>query len=401
MAAIETEKKRILVVDDDEDVRRAARATLERAGFTVEDAESARGGLDQCSQHKPDLVLLDVCMPEESGYSMCRDLRWSYGSDIPILFMSVRGDLDSRLTGFRAGGQDYIAKPFRPDELIERVRMNLRLKEAPPTQEMEEAEEEETPKQKTRTRWDLPDMIRQDLRLPQAAIHEAVDIMRESNPKTAAETKLLLRCCEDSARIMVLMFKDLIARSQAQAGEMVVERRPVPVSELFTSLNNLFYPIALKRGLSLDTSTGIGVTVHTDERLALRILANLVDHAFTTSQRGESVKLRCEKKDAMIRFTISDRVSENESTGKKSEIPPGTPKDLYRELASEEYEPCLAFCRTATEALGGKVWAEDRGNGGGRFLLELPAEPSEDGDNKWWKRGFHWDWNPFPSPPSI
>ncbi len=114
----------ILVVDDDPRLRELVRYTLSRAGCTVREAGDGREALAMARTLRPDLVLLDVLMPELDGISVCRELRAE--SEVPIIFLSTRAEQVDRIVGLDLGGDDYLGKPFAPAELVSRVRAVLR-----------------------------------------------------------------------------------------------------------------------------------------------------------------------------------------------------------------------------------------------------------------------------------
>ena len=117
----------VLVVDDDAGFRALARTLLERASFKVEEAANAAETLAAVERTPPHLVLLDIVMPEASGYELFRLLRERCGSTLPIIFVSgERTDAYDRSAGLLLGADDYLVKPFDPGELIARVRRSLR-----------------------------------------------------------------------------------------------------------------------------------------------------------------------------------------------------------------------------------------------------------------------------------
>jgi DNA-binding NarL/FixJ family response regulator len=117
----------VLVVDNDPLFRAFIREQLERAGFEVVEAEDGDAALEVASQRSPELVLLDVCLPGASGYEICRELRDRFGDSLGIIFVSgERVDSIDRVSGLLIGADDYVVKPFDPDELLARVRTVLR-----------------------------------------------------------------------------------------------------------------------------------------------------------------------------------------------------------------------------------------------------------------------------------
>jgi DNA-binding NarL/FixJ family response regulator len=123
---VSSTKDVVLVVDDDPGFREFARALLERAGFAVLDAGEAEEALELVAARVPQLVLLDVLLPKVSGYELFRELRDRCGESLPIIFVSgVRTDSYDRVAGIMLGAEDYLVKPFDPDELLVRVRRTL------------------------------------------------------------------------------------------------------------------------------------------------------------------------------------------------------------------------------------------------------------------------------------
>src|SRR5882762_3938632 len=115
---------RILIVDDDPAIRDVVRFALRKAGFETVEADDGRAALAQFAETAPDLVVLDVLMPELDGGEVCRRLRRT--STVPILFLSSKDDEIDRVVGLEIGGDDYVVKPFSPRELVARVKALLR-----------------------------------------------------------------------------------------------------------------------------------------------------------------------------------------------------------------------------------------------------------------------------------
>lgn len=116
---------RILVVDDDPIGSRMMQFLLGEEGYLVDTADGPRGALALVQRQPPDLLLLDVNMPQTNGFDLYRRLR-EMDYDIPVIFVTAKGELDDRLQGLRMGADDYISKPFQPAELLARVEAVLR-----------------------------------------------------------------------------------------------------------------------------------------------------------------------------------------------------------------------------------------------------------------------------------
>jgi DNA-binding response OmpR family regulator len=114
----------IVVIDDEESVREVVRAYLEKDGFRVFTAADGREGLALAEKHQPDLIVLDLMLPDVSGEEICEEIRGR--SDVPIVMLTAKASEDERIAGLVAGADDYLVKPFSPRELVARVRAVLR-----------------------------------------------------------------------------------------------------------------------------------------------------------------------------------------------------------------------------------------------------------------------------------
>jgi two-component system, OmpR family, alkaline phosphatase synthesis response regulator PhoP len=118
---------RILLVDDEPDILELISFNLEKEGFEVQTASNGRKGLEKARARKPDLILLDVMMPEMDGMEMCRELREDPQlKDVIVALLTARNEDYSQIAGFEAGADDYISKPIKPRVLVSRVKALLR-----------------------------------------------------------------------------------------------------------------------------------------------------------------------------------------------------------------------------------------------------------------------------------
>jgi two-component system, OmpR family, response regulator len=116
---------RVLVVDDEENISFLLSSALRHSGFEVATAGSGRDALAAVRSFAPDLVVLDVMLPDLDGFEVCRRMRFE-GADVPVLFLSARDASDDKITGLTIGGDDYVTKPFSLEEVVARVHAILR-----------------------------------------------------------------------------------------------------------------------------------------------------------------------------------------------------------------------------------------------------------------------------------
>jgi two-component system, OmpR family, response regulator len=115
----------LLIVDDEDNLRSMLAAALTHHGFDVTASENGRDALDAVARVRPDLILLDVMMPDMDGFEVCRRLR-AQGDRTPVLFLTARDATDDKVRGLTMGGDDYVEKPFSLDELVARADAVLR-----------------------------------------------------------------------------------------------------------------------------------------------------------------------------------------------------------------------------------------------------------------------------------
>ena len=120
----DTAQTRLLLVDDEASLRQPLADYLSRQGFLVTEAASAAEARSRLREETPDLVLLDIMMPGEDGLALCRHL--VEGHDLPVIFLTARGEATDRIVGLEIGADDYVVKPFEPRELVARIRSVLR-----------------------------------------------------------------------------------------------------------------------------------------------------------------------------------------------------------------------------------------------------------------------------------
>jgi DNA-binding response OmpR family regulator len=114
----------ILVVDDEKNIVQLARLYLSNEGFRVEEAHNGKQALEKARTVNPDLVVLDLMMPEMDGLTVCKELRKT--SNVPVIVLTARGDDIDKIVGLEIGADDYMTKPFNPRELVARVKAVLR-----------------------------------------------------------------------------------------------------------------------------------------------------------------------------------------------------------------------------------------------------------------------------------
>lgn len=125
-----SEKKRILIVDDDAEIRELLEFDIASSGYFVDTASDGMEGLNKALNNKYDLILLDVMMPKMNGFEVCENIRHAK-LNVPILMLTAKGTIGDKTTGFDSGADDYLVKPFDIQEVLLRIRVLLRRNQPP------------------------------------------------------------------------------------------------------------------------------------------------------------------------------------------------------------------------------------------------------------------------------
>jgi two-component system, OmpR family, response regulator len=231
-------ERRILVVDDEPNLLDAVRMYLEMEGFIVLSATRGAEALNKVRELLPDLVILDVMMPEMDGFEVCRRIRAT--SSVPVLMLTARGELSDRVVGLELGADDYLPKPFEPRELAARLQTILRRARAPRA---------DAPDGVLRFPGLEIDPVRREARAAAAAGAPAVAV-----PLTGTEFELLLLLAREPQK--VFSRDEILNRLRGQDAELFSRavdilvsrlRRKLEPLECIRTLRNAGYAFALPR----------------------------------------------------------------------------------------------------------------------------------------------------------
>jgi CheY-like chemotaxis protein len=288
---VQKEKKTILVVDDTVENLTIA-AELLKGEYRVKPAPSGARALKiAASVPHPDLVLLDIMMPEMDGYEVCRILKADPElAHIPVIFLTAKTQTDDLVRGFSLGAADYVAKPFRPEELLARVRTHLAIKDA-----------QDVIRRKNEEQREMLHMLCHDLANPFTSIIGVLDLAG-NDPAAIAEYVPLL---EVAARNGVEVI-ELVRRMRA------VEEKPFPLGpvDLARVVEESLSMLALRtreKNVRVDSGIPDGIVVLA-ERVSLgnSVLNNLLTNAIKFSHPGGIVELHAVRADGMVRITVRD-----------------------------------------------------------------------------------------------
>lgn len=357
-------EKLIFLVEDSPVVTDVVRMVARKEGWRMDHSDRVEGVLDRCEEQSPDIFILDINLPGDSGFSLCRKLRAdSKTRHTPVIFLTARGDIASRLEGFYSGGSDYVPKPFDPAELRERIRIQFKRSEREASLRAKVAELEDRGK----TSRDLTEMVVHDLKNPLSAARTVFHMLREEERDMNPERRNLFRMGESAIETGLRLVQDML-----DLGEGRIDPNPEEflLTDLEDQIHTLFGASAKRSGVRLVIENRGPETVASDPGLLFRILANLLGNAFKFAPAQSEIHLGIDVSGDSLRFSVGDR---------GSGVPDGEKPQIFnlnfQGDSGHRHSGSgigLAFCRQAARAMGGEVSVSDRDGGGALFILQLP-----------------------------
>ena len=397
-----------LVADDDIIIRMFAREALEQAGWTVVEAQHGREACAAFRQYTPDVVLLDVMMPEMDGFATCAALRQQpEGEHTPILIMTGLDDFDSITKAYDAGATDFIVKPLNAMLLTHRIRymvranqvlQELRSSQASLTQARDAAIEG------TRLKSEFLATMSHEIRTPMNGVLGMTDWLLDTD--LTPEQEDCARTIRSSGDALMVIINDILDFSKIESGKLSLELLVFDLPGLLNRVMALFTERARRKGLILTSQIAAGVpsTLFGDPSRLQQVLSNLLANAIKFSEHGmisvlvdighQPSEQRLEfpatrygdastehEKLTHIRFSVCD-------TG--IGIAPSAFSRLFQPFVQADGSTTrkyggtglgLAICKQLVELMGGHIGVESEPGCGSAFRFTVPLQqPSPQGN---------------------
>ncbi len=371
----------VLVVDDNLQNREVAEGHLVSAGYAVVQAEGGAEALAFLGAHRPDLVLLDVLMPGMDGYETCRRIRaLPDGGDVPVLFLTALGDLETHKAALESGADDFLTKPLNRTELLIRVRSLLRIKQL--SDELRSnvrviETQRDALLAAQRQKDELTALIVHDLKNPLSSILSNVQYV-QGRARLPADERESLDDVVRASQAMVRLVMNLLDVSRSDDGALVPYVSEFDVTGLLAEIcSEMGRRIEDKeQRLALAVGPGVG-RLRADKDLVRRIVENLIDNAYKYGPRATTISIEA------VPATMDDGAEHALEIRVRDEGAGIAP--AYRQIVFEKYGRAggddgrashglgLVFCRRAVGVHGGAIWIDDQAARGSCFCVRLPV----------------------------
>jgi two-component system sensor histidine kinase/response regulator len=360
----------ILIVDDTPANLQFLASLLKMKGHKTRAALNGELALQAIRNQSPDLILLDVNMPDINGIELCRRLKAEPATaNIPIIFVSGEHEVNNKVKAFAAGGVDYITRPFQIDEVLSRVSIHLDLRKQRERlrhilRRMQELEQ---------LRDNLIHLIIHDLRNPLWNIGSYLELIKAAEAtQNSPEVATYLRDAQAQTNYMIDLINSILDINKMESRSLELHRTECDLVDLCLQVIENVEPLRQSRILTLESAGP--ATAMISVSLVRRLLTNLVTAAIkATRNEGGRITVSTQQINGVIRINVTDNAPP---------IPAGEYPFVFSKLdqahsalnGKGRYSPGLGlpFCKLAAEAHGGRVGIEAAPEAGNVFWVELP-----------------------------
>ena len=371
-------KPLILIVDDTPKNIQVLGKTLYDIGYNVSIATSGSQALESVRKESPDLILLDIQMPEMDGFEVCKILKKNPDTkEIPIIFLTAVIESEKIVQGFEIGAVDYITKPFHTAELTMRIATHIEIKQS--REKIKKSNEQL--KELNATKDKFFRIIAHDLRNPFVGIiglsenmkNSLIQEKKEGLEKFYKYTEIINTSSKSAASLL----ENLLEWARSQTGEININPKNISINDLFNKNIQIVSAMAIKKNITIEIAEMNNEIAYTDELLVNTILRNLLTNAIKFTYTGGKVVLSTEKKKDFLEISVAD-------TG--IGIAPGNIEKVFKidskfsNLGTEKEKGTglgLILSKEFVEKQGGTIWVESELGKGSKFTFSLPLERKE------------------------
>lgn len=374
-------KGNILIVDDTPNNLHLLSSMLEEQGYEVRCANSGAIALKAVAMEHPDIILLDINMPNINGYQVCEQLkRDQHTQEIPVIFLSALSETIDKVRAFRVGAVDYITKPFQVEEVLARIenqlslrRMQIELQQAK-AKALKALEQEQ---ELNRLKSEFVSMISHDFRNPLTSIQGFAGLLECGGETPAPETiNRYINKINTAVDNLLSLLDDILLIGSMEVGKMQYKTVSVNLQEFCHELiDTLKYSLGDQNQICF-TCLGDSTQAEMDLIILQRILNNLLSNAIKYSHPGEPVYLDLECQNHMTIFQVRDQ-----GMGIPLENQPYLFEAFYRSSNVGDIKGTglgLAVVKKCVEVHQGRILLESKEQIGTKITVYLPRYPGKE-----------------------
>lgn len=364
---------KILIVDDVMSNVLLLKVLLTNEKFAIATASNGRQALEQVEKENPDLVLLDVMMPDMSGFEVAQHLKSNPNTaDIPIIFLTALNSTADIVKGFQVGANDFISKPFNKEELIIRVTHQISLVAA---KRLILSKTEEL--QRTIAGRDkLYSVIAHDLRSPMGSIKMVLNMLILNLPseKIGAEMYELLTMANQTTEDVFSLLDNLLKWTKSQIGKLNVVYQDVDLVEVTDGVIEIFSMVASLKKIRIREMKPEKMMVNADIDMLKTVVRNLLSNAIKFSKENSEVLVKMDEVDGMAVVSVQDYGCGISEEGQKKLLHTDTHFSTFGTNNEEGSGLGLLLCKDFVVKNGGKLWFTSKEGEGSIFSFSIPVK---------------------------
>ncbi len=368
----EVKHKEVILVVDDQMTNLKILSSILSKEYSLGIANSGENALKYLASNSPDLILLDIMMPEMDGYEVCRKIKQDEAyRDIPVIFLTAKTDIDDVVRGFEYGAVDYITKPFNISELKVRVRNHLNLQAA--RNDLKKANEQLKKINQEKDRFFS--IIAHDLRSPLSGFAGLSELLvQQIRANNLDMIEKYASAMQQSSKITMELLMNLMTWSRAQTGTLEYQPETLSIPGIVNENIALLQNAADEKSITLTTQIPDDATFSADKEMMGVVLRNSISNAIKFTNPGGSVKISAEKIAREVNFSvIDDGIGMNEEMvnslfridTKVRRI--GTNKEPSTGLG-------LLLCKEFVDMHGGQISVESEEGKGTKISVSIPIK---------------------------